>query len=156
VHALNAEAAGAPERQVARRWVAYGALIALGGYLNELSLLVLAAHAVTVLLARYGLRALRHWAAAAAVGAVLVLPLVLVSLRQQAAVNWIARPGLTDLRILFQDYFGVTAVAAVIMLVCVIAAVLPPAGWWRQRRSGAVGGAVGQVPWWRGGGVSPP
>ena len=37
-----------------RRWLAYGGLVTLGGYLNEMSLLVLAAHAVTVLLARYG------------------------------------------------------------------------------------------------------
>jgi mannosyltransferase len=155
LHALNAEAAGAPERQIARRWVAYGALITLGGYLNELSLLVLAAHAVTVLLARYGRRALQHWAAAAALGAVLVLPLVLVSLRQQNAVNWIARPGLTDLRILFQDYFGATSAAAVLVLVCVVAAVLPPAAWWR-RGAGPAGGGEAEVPWWRSGGVSLP
>ena len=39
------------------RWLAYAVLlVAVGGYLNELSLLVLAAHAVTVLLARYGRR----------------------------------------------------------------------------------------------------
>ena len=164
LHALDAEAAGAPGRQLARRWAAYGALITLGGYLNELSLLVLAAHAATVLLARYGRRALRHWVTAAAVGAALCLPLVIVSVREHAAVAWIARPGLTALRILFQDYFGATPVAAVLLLLCAVAAVLPPAGWWRQRRAGASSGAAAatghgagtEVPWWRTGGVSLP
>ena len=118
---------------VARRWIAYGALVTLGGYLNELSLLVLAAHAVTVLLARYGRRAVLHWAAAAAAGAGLVLPLVVISIRENGAVHWIPRPGLTDLRILFQDYFGVTLAAAVLVLACAIIAVLPPAGWWGRR-----------------------
>ena len=43
------------------RWLVYAALITVGGYLNEMSLLVLAAHAVTVLLARYGRPTVRHW-----------------------------------------------------------------------------------------------
>lgn len=37
-----------------RRWLCYGALVTLGAYLNEMALLVLAAHLVTVGLARYG------------------------------------------------------------------------------------------------------
>src|SRR5262249_2627312 len=135
----------------ARRWVAYGALVTLGGYLNELSLLVLAAHAVTVLLARYGRRTVLHWAAAAAAGAVLVLPLVVISIREKGAVHWITRPGLTDLRILFHDYFGATTAAAVLVLACAIVAVLPPAGWrgrrgWlRQRRAARAGSFDGTV-----------
>jgi mannosyltransferase len=133
LHALNAEVTGAAGKVVARRWVAYGALVTLGGYLNELSLLIVAAHAVTVLLARYGRRTVRHWAAAAAVGAGLVLPLVGISIRENGAVHWITRPGLTDLRILFQDYFGVTTGVAVLLSVCAIVAVLPPAGWWGRR-----------------------
>ena len=60
-------------------------------------------------------------------GAALCLPLVMVSVREHAAVAWIARPGLTALRILFHDYFGATPVAAVLLLVCAVAAVLPPA-----------------------------
>ena len=163
--ALKAEAAGATGARAARRWALYAALVIIGGYLNEMSLLVLAAHAVTVLLARYGLRVLGHWAAAAATAAVLVLPLVVISNREQGAVQWITRPGLTDLKILFHDYFGATTVVAVLLLACAVVALLPPAGWWR-RRSGAGAqtgpvaepgaGAEEETPWWRAGGVSLP
>jgi mannosyltransferase len=107
-----------------------------------------------------------HWATAAAAGAALVLPLVIVSVREDRAVGWIPRPGLTALRILFRDYFGATTVAAVLVLVCVVVAVLPPAGWWRRRRGGGAAqpgaaaqpgsGAEGEVPWWRSGGISLP
>jgi mannosyltransferase len=160
VHALNAEAAGATGARVARRWVAYGALVTLGGYLNEMSLLVLAAHAVTVLLARDGRRALRHWATAAAAGAALVLPLVAISIREHGAVAWISRPGLVALKLLFHDYFGAASGVAVLLFACAVVAVLPPARWWRQRRSGASAqpqaGAAPEIPWWRAGGVSLP
>jgi mannosyltransferase len=145
VHALEREAAGAAGARAARRWVAYAALVTVGGYLNEMSLLVLGAHAVTVLLARPGRRVVRHWAAAGAAGAVLVLPLLVVSVREHGAVSWIHRPGLADLRILFQDYFGATAAAAALVFVCAIVAVQP----------GAWGGAP-ECAWWRRSGVSLP
>jgi len=183
VHALAAEAAGAPGPRLARWWIGYGALVTLGGYLNEMSLLILAAHAVTVLLARHGRRSVRHWAAAGGVGAILVTPLILVSIREHAAVNWIARPGLDDLRILFHDYFGATTAIAVLLLGCAIVAVLPPRStwrWWRGQAGGtrtgdsaSTGGATtggsagpgattgaggagagGELAWWRSGGVS--
>ena len=183
VHALAAEAAGAPGRRLARWWIGYGALVTLGGYLNEMSLLILAAHAVTVLLARHGRQSVRHWAAAGGVGAVLVTQLILVSIREHAAVNWIPRPGLGDLRILFHDYFGATTAVAVLLLGCAIVAILPPRSTWRWWRGQAGGtgagdgastagattgggagtgattggggaGAAGELAWWRSGGVS--
>jgi mannosyltransferase len=182
VHALAAEAAGAPGPRVARWWIGYAALVTLGGYLNEMSLLMLAAHAVTVLLARQGRQSVRHWAAAGGAAAVLVTPLILVSIREHAAVNWIPRPGLQDLRILFHDYFGATTVAGVLLLACVIVAVLPPRSTWRWLRgqaggsgaggattgdsatagggagagddAGSAGAAGGELAWWRSGGVS--
>jgi mannosyltransferase len=169
--ALNAEAAGATGARAARRWVLYAVLVTIGGYLNEMSLLVLAAHAVTVLLARYGLRALGHWAAAAASAAVLVLPLVVISNREQSAVQWIPSPGITGLRILSQDYFGATAAAAVLLFACAIVAVLPSGGRWRRRRGAGAARPVavqtgtalqpgaraeGEIPWWRSGGISLP
>ena len=142
LHALDGEVTGAAGPVLARRWVLYGVLVTLGGYLNELSLLVLAAHGVTVLLARYDRRVLRHWAAAAA-AAVLVLPLVILSIRENRAVHWITRPGLADLRILFQDYFGATAAAGILVFACAVVAVLPPDGWWRRRRAAAGRPAAG-------------
>ncbi|HEY2443961.1 MAG TPA: glycosyltransferase family 39 protein [Streptosporangiaceae bacterium] len=152
LHALAAEVAG---RRASRWWLGYGALVTLGGYLNELSLLMLAAHAVTVLMARYGRKTVGHWLAASAAGAVLVVPLLAISARQSAAVGWIPRPGLWSLRILFHDYFGATTTAAVLLLVCAVVAVLPPIRGWRRAGEGPAE-AETEVAWWRRDGVSLP
>ena len=157
LHALAAEARtrettpreiGAAKDEAGRarpavpRYLVYAVLLIVGGYLNELSLLVLAAHAVTVLLARYGRRVIMAWAAAAAVSVIVVLPLAVLSAREDAAVAWIPRPGLWSLRILFHDYFGATTAVAVLLFCCAVAAVLPPLhrgrrapgpAWWSQR-----------------------
>jgi mannosyltransferase len=134
-------------RPAASRYLIYAVLLIVGGYLNELSLLVVAAHAVTVLLARYGRRVFTAWAAVAAISVIVVLPLAALSAREDAAVAWIPRPGLGSLRILFHDYFGATTAVAVLLLCCAVAAVLPPLH--RGRR------APGPA-WWSQGGVSLP
>jgi mannosyltransferase len=160
VQALGAEAAGAGGRRVMRWWLAYGALVVVGGYLNEMSLLMLAAHAVTVLAARPGRPVVRRWAVAAVVSAVLVAPLVLLSIRQHGEVNWIPRPGLGALKILFHDYFGATTGIAVPLLGCAVLAVLPSGPRPRRPATSAVparaapagtGSTAGGAPWWRGG-----
>jgi mannosyltransferase len=134
LRAVDAERAGPPAGRAARWWAGYAVLIAVSGYLNEMALLVLLAHAATVLLARGRLRAAAHWAAAAAAGAALVVPLLLLSSRQDGAVAWIRRPGLPALRVLLRDYFGVTTLVAVILVACAVIAVLPERGgpWWRR------------------------
>jgi mannosyltransferase len=162
LHALAAEArareagtreAGAAEDEAGRarpavsRYLVYAVLLIVGGYLNELSLLVVAAHAVTVLLARYGRRVITTWAAVAAISVIVVLPLAALSAREDGAVAWIPQPGLSDLRTLFHDYFGATTAVAMLLLCCAVAAVLPPLH--RGRR------APGPV-WWSQGGVSLP
>ena len=157
LHALAAEAGpagtGTAGREAGRarpavfRYLVYAVLLIAGGYLNELSLLVVAAHGVTVLLARYGRRALAHWAVTAAVSVIVVLPLAVLSAREDAAVAWIPRPGLWSLRILFHDYFGATTVVAVLLFCCAVAAVLPP-----LRRGRRVAGPA----WWSQGGVTLP
>ena len=162
VAALDAETSHAALARVRRRWLRYALLIAVAGYLNEMSLLVLAAHAVTVLLGRYRTVVLRRWALAGAAGAALVAPLALISLRQHAAISWIGRPGPTDLRILFQDFVAVTPAAAAVLVACAIVAVLPG----RPDRAGAAA-ADGAGPsaaaaraqpakWWLQGGISLP
>jgi mannosyltransferase len=148
VHALSAEAAGAGGRGVMRWWLGYGALVVVAGYLSEMALLMLAAHAVTVLVARYGMAVVRRWAVTAAVSVVLVVPLILISVREDGAVTWIPRPGPTALRVLFHDYFGSATLLAMLLLVCAVIAVLPDG-------TGPVGAAPAAVPavpaWWRGG-----
>jgi mannosyltransferase len=154
LHALAAEAAG--EGGDRGRWVVYAGLVTLGGYLNEMSLLVLAAHAVTVWLTRYGRPVFERWFAAAAVGAALVLPLVLLSIKEHAALGWVNPPGLSDIRILVQDYFGVETVGAALLVICAVVALLPPAGAWRRAGGAARAGAGPEPAWWRSGGVTLP
>jgi mannosyltransferase len=156
LRALEAEDAGAP--QVTRRWVLYGALVTVGGYLNELFLLVLAAHLVTVLLTRYGRPAVKRWLISAVVGSVLVLPVIALSIKERAAVGWIPRPDVHDVGILFHDYFGATNLVSVFMFLFAVLAVLPAAGLPAIRvsrpRSGRAAGAGSA--WWNQGGVSLP
>ena len=152
VHALDAEGAEAGGRRIWRWWLAYGALITVGGYLNEMSLFVLVAHAITILVARYRWQVVQHWAATAAVSAALVLPLVLISVREDGAVTWISRPRLGDLRVLFHDYFGAGTVAAILLLACAVIALLP-AGRGQPRPGEPAAPGTGPPPaaWWRGG-----
>ena len=137
-------------------WVSYAALMLLAGYLNEMALLALLAHGVTVLLTRYGRRTFLHWLAAAAVAAVLVVPLAVVSSREDAAVAWIPRPGPGSLRILFHDYFGATTAVAVPLFLCAVLALLPGRGQgpWPEQAAGPREATGAVPPWWRRSGVS--
>lgn len=148
VRALDAEAAGSGGQRVTRWWLGYGALVVVAGYLNEMALLVLAAHAVTVVVARYGVAVVRRWAVTAAVSVVVVIPLVLISVREDVAVTWITRPGLDAVAVLFHDYFGSATVLAALLLVCAVIAVLPGGG--GQAAAGSAAGAAAPA-WWRGG-----
>ncbi len=163
--ALSAEQAAGPDagrRPLLRCWLGYAALMALAGYLNEMALLALVAHGVTVALARYGRRSLQHWAAAAAATVVVLLPLAALSVTERGAIGWIPRPGLFSLRILFHDYFGATTAVAVLLFACAVVAVLPDRFAPRRTLASAPGqpepAAVepAAAPWWRRGGVSLP
>jgi mannosyltransferase len=160
MRALDAEVRGEAGTRLRWWWVLYGALVVVSSYLNEMALLILLAHAVTVLAARYGRRVFEHFAVTAVVSGVIVVPLALLSVRERAAVGWIGRPGIRDVGILFHDYFGGTTLISVIVFVFAVAAVLPPRGWqwrrWRERiRSGAPSDDA-HAAWWERGGVSLP
>jgi mannosyltransferase len=154
LHALRAEAAGAPRARLRRRWLAYGALVVLAGYLNEMSLLVLAAHLITILLARPGRQTVRHWVVTSAVSVVLVAPLLAVSIRQDRALVWISRPGLRDVWILYHDYFGATIWAPVLLAACAVVALLPARGSGAPGSGSQRSGAQAKAAWWRSGGVT--
>lgn len=156
LHALDT--AKTADRRLANRWwLGYGALVALSGYLNEMALLVLAAHAVTLLVGRYSREILKRWALAAACGVAVVLPLLALSIRQHAAVSWIGRPDLASVRTLFRDYFGSGTAASVILLACAIIAVLPPPETWPWLgRAGSAGTGRVAVPPGNGGSVTLP
>jgi mannosyltransferase len=136
VSVLHAEKADAEGSRISRGWLVYGALVTLGGYLNEMALLVLAAHAVTIVLTRAGRRAARHWAVTSALSIALLTPLLILSGPQHAAVSWIVRPDLYQVRLLYHDYFGATVTSALLVGACAVVAVLPPGRWWRRSMGG--------------------
>lgn len=137
VHALAAGTSPSREpRRVTRIWLLYGALVVAAGYLNEMSLLVLAAHATTVHLVRCDRAIVRRWAVTAGVSAVLVAPLAVISAGQGAAIGWIAPPNPENLRLLLHDYFGATLVADLLVIACVAVGAEIGSRWWR---AGTVG-----------------
>lgn len=162
LRALDAEAAGQAGRRLARWWVLYALLMTITSYLNELALPVLAAHAATVLLTRYGRRAFEHFVIAAVACGVIVAPVVLLSVRQRATADWITRPDLRQVGILWHDYFGATNLSAAIVFVFALVALLPPRGApWRLSGQGAAGQGAGEagepaVAWWNRRGVTLP
>jgi mannosyltransferase len=152
VRALDGEVAGGDPRRVRRWWIGYAALVVVSSYLNEMALLVLAAHAVTVLLARRGTRVVMHWFTAAAAGAVLALPLLGLSVKEERAIGWIPPPGVAAVQGLFHDYFGASAVVALLLLACAVVAVLPARS--PRRPATTTQGPDAGLPgaqWWRGG-----
>ncbi|MGW1890088.1 glycosyltransferase family 39 protein [Streptomyces sp. NPDC002004] len=70
-------------------WAAYGGTVLLCGLLNWLSLLVLPAHAATLVRTRAGRGTWTRWAAASAAATAGVLPLILFSRRQADQISWI-------------------------------------------------------------------
>jgi len=125
VRALDAERSGAGGIVVARRWVAYGVLIALSGWLNEMALLVLAAHAITLIVTGYAWRARLRWLVAAVLGAVTVSPLYVISSREENAVSWIIRPQPHDIVVLLREYFGPYTAVIVVSVACALVALVP-------------------------------
>jgi mannosyltransferase len=76
------------------RWLVYAGLLTFCGYLHELSLFLLAAaHGVTLVWAWVGPRRLLGWLVSVVVAATLVLPLVLLSIREDRAVGVLPVPG---------------------------------------------------------------
>ncbi|WP_217144668.1 glycosyltransferase family 39 protein [Streptomyces sp. AC627_RSS907] len=71
------------------RWAAYGGVVLVGALLHWLSLLVLPAHAVTLIWTRAGRGVWARWAGASAFAVAGVLPLVLYSRGQSGQVAWI-------------------------------------------------------------------
>jgi mannosyltransferase len=153
--ALQAErAGGAGSGRVTRWWLLYGGLVTLSGYLNEMALLVLPAHAITVLLARYGPRTVRRWAITSAVACALAAPVVVISVLQRGSADWIGRPDWQQVDFLYQDYFGANSTVARLLVACAVVAVLPPLSWWRRRRDGTQ--AQTASAWWSDAGVCLP
>ncbi|MFF5189062.1 glycosyltransferase family 39 protein [Streptomyces sp. NPDC000345] len=89
-----------------RSWWAYGVTLALTCLLHELAVLLVPAHAVTLLYARVGRRVWVRWGAACGATGLVLLPLALVSSGQSGQVAWLPRPGPGSAQRLLHAFLG--------------------------------------------------
>lgn len=86
-------------------WLGYGVAVACTGLFNTFGLLILPAHALTLLVVLRRRIAL-PWLAAAAGSVVVLVPLLLVSFRQRGQISWLSKPDFTTLTTLASDFAG--------------------------------------------------
>jgi mannosyltransferase len=112
----------AMQRGGARWWAAYAVAIVLTGVASLFALLILAAHAVTLLRARDRARLL-PWLASAAVAVVVLGPLIALGYGQDRTLSWVARPGASAVRLMVTLFAGSSALIPLVaaLAVCGIA-----------------------------------
>jgi mannosyltransferase len=132
------------DQPAVRRWAAYGACLAVLGYLDPVALAVVTGHAAAVAMRWWRDRDDRlFWFAPAAVaGLAAWLPLAVVSWHEESTqVGWIVRPGL-DLSVFSffaRNLFYSTSVAAAFILLAILA-------WAVDRRPAAFATAFAVFP----------
>ena len=97
-----------------RWWAGYALVIVLAGLFNLFSLLVVAAHALTVLIIRVrrgpepGAAPARlwRWLVAAVAAGIVLAPLALLGFRQRGQISWLTKPGLRTVSNLFVSFAG--------------------------------------------------
>ena len=121
-----------------RWWCGYGVAVAFTGLFNTFGLLILPAHAVTLLCAGPGGRppgtprvsggsAPRHplgraavpWLLAAVVAVAVLVPLLLVSFRQRGQISWLSKPTVTTVTTLLRQFAGSKALVLPVALLVV-------------------------------------
>jgi mannosyltransferase len=112
-------------------WVAYAVAVTVASLTNELALLTLLAHAVTLWVHRSERRIWWRWSGCAAVCAAAVAPLVAVSSAQSGQVAWLQRSSLTTLGDLAELFLGrgrLPMAVAVVLLLAGLAAIRSRSG----------------------------
>jgi mannosyltransferase len=92
-------------------WIGYAAAVAFTGLFNTFGLLLLPAHALTVLAIAPGARSwLRRtalpWLIAGLVAGAALIPLLLISFREREQIAWLTKPDLTTVKNLVTDFAG--------------------------------------------------
>ncbi|MFJ8104182.1 glycosyltransferase family 39 protein [Streptomyces sp. NPDC096132] len=109
-----------------RSWWPYGGVLALTCLLHELAVLLVLAHAVTLLYARVENRVRARWAVAAGAAVLALVPLALVSKDQAGQVAWLPRPGPGSAQRLLHAFLGPTGLVFWTCLVLALVALPGP------------------------------
>jgi mannosyltransferase len=133
-----------------RWWAGYGAVLACAGLFNLFALLLIAAHALSLLALRAGPAAARppgrqlaRWATAAAAATAALTPLLVLGYRQRAQVGWLTRPGLGTVGALAAGFAGSRAALLPVILLALAGAA---AGLVPRRMAGLTPGLIA-LPW---------
>ncbi|MFE9258247.1 glycosyltransferase family 39 protein [Streptomyces sp. NPDC006879] len=116
----------AVERGGRRRWAGYGAAIAITTLLHLFAVLLLAAHAVTLLLGGAGRTRWRGWSLGSTLALVPVLPLALACHGQSGQVGWLQPPDGTAVGELVLAFAGPASAVAAVTLALALVGCLPP------------------------------
>ncbi|WP_251982997.1 glycosyltransferase family 39 protein [Streptomyces violaceusniger] len=130
--ALVASAPG-PERAspgAGWRWAAYGGVVAVTALLHVFAVLMLAAHALTLLLSRAPRRVWWGWGSAAAGAVAAVVPLAALARRQSAQIAWIRHPTPGRLGAVVEEFAGPSALVLALNLLLITIALVRPR--WRS------------------------
>ncbi|WP_243981779.1 glycosyltransferase family 39 protein [Streptomyces sp. NEAU-YJ-81] len=127
--ARRSASAPGPERAASGagwRWAAYGSVVAVTALLHVFAVLMLAAHALTLLVSRAPRRVWWGWGSAAAGAVGVVVPLAALARRQSAQIAWIRHPTPGRLWAVVEEFAGPSAlVLALNLLLIAVAAVRP-------------------------------
>lgn len=118
----------AMRRGGARWWAGYAVAVAATGVASLFALLLLAAHAVTLLLARDRARVL-PWLAAVAAAIVAASPLIVLGYGQDRTLSWVVRPNAGTVRLMVTLFAGSRALIPLVAVLaaCGVASGLGPA-----------------------------
>jgi mannosyltransferase len=101
-----------------RWWTLYGVAVGFTGLFNTFGLLIIPAHALTILAAGGGAgggvqaagswvrRVARPWLIAAAVAVIVLGPLLLLSYRERGQISWLGKPDRATVEALVRDFAG--------------------------------------------------
>ncbi|WP_234701205.1 glycosyltransferase family 39 protein [Streptomyces malaysiensis] len=128
-----ARAASAPGQRggvTGWRWAAYGGVVAVTALLHVFAALMLAAHALTLLISRARRPVWQGWGIAATGAVAAVVPLVVVARRQSAQLAWMRRPTPGRLWAVVEEFAGPSALVLAVNLLLITLALARPR--WRS------------------------
>lgn len=128
--ARAASASGSRGRVTGWRWAAYGGVVAVTALLHVFAALMLAAHALTLLISRARRPVWQGWGIAAAGAVAVVVPLVVVARRQSAQLAWMRRPTPGRLWAVVEEFAGPSALVLAVNLLLITVALARPR--WRS------------------------
>ena len=107
-------------------WLGYGVAVACTGLFNTFGLLILPAHALTLLVVLRRRVAL-SWLLAAAASVAVLVPLLMVSFRERGQISWLSKPDFNTVTTLAREFAGSKALIVPVALLAlggVVAGVL--------------------------------